>query len=83
LRLPPIKDELISLTDAAEILSIDKGNVSRLANSDAIKDNGIKGSKRQVWKSSVLFYKHQREDEQLLKDAKELRRDSGEISNSH
>ena len=83
LRVLPIKDELITLTEAAEILGVDKGTVSRYADSDQITDNGVKGQNRRVWKSSVLFFRQQREDEQLRKDVRELRRDTKRISDTH
>ena len=83
LRVPPITDELITLTEAAKILGFDKGTVSRYADSGQISDNSIKGQNRRVWKSSVLFLKQQREDEQLRKDARELGKDSKRIPNTH
>lgn len=83
LRIPPIKDELITLTEAAEILGVNKGTASRYADSGAIRDNGVKGQNRRVWKSSVLFFRQEREDERLRKDTRELRRDSKRIPNTH
>jgi len=85
-RLPQTQvpgDELISLTQAGELLSVNKGTVGRLADAGKILDNGQEGQNRQVWKSSVLLLKQQREDEELRNDARELRKDSAGLPDRH
>lgn len=76
-------DEWIKVSDAAEILSVNTGTVTRWANKGRIKDNEKKVRKRRVLKSSVLFLKQSREDSEVLKDAKELRKDTRTIPDQH
>jgi len=76
-------DEWIKVSEAAEILSVNTGTVTRWANKGRIKDNENKGRKRRVLKSSVLFLKQSREDSEVLKDAKELRKDTKTIPDQH
>jgi len=76
-------DELVTLTRVADLLNVDKGTVSRYADRGVILDNGLKGLERRVWKSSVLLLKQQREDQELLRDAQELRKDSQKLPNKH
>lgn len=76
-------DEWIKVSEAAEILSVNTGTVTRWANKGRIKDNEKKGRKRRVLKSSVLFLKQSREDSEVLKDAKELRKDTRTIPDQH
>jgi len=70
------KDEWITFADAANLLGVCKGTVSRWANQGRLKDNKMNGQKRKVSKIGVLFLKQQREDMDLVKDSKELRADS-------
>jgi len=76
-------DELISLTVAADLLSVNKGTVSRYADAGTILDNGQQGQERRVWKSSVLLLKQRQEDKALLQDAKDLKKDAGEVPDKH
>jgi len=71
------KDQWIKVTEAARLLKVDKGTISRWADEDNIKDNEKKGKKRRVLKSSVLLMKHKRESENQLKDAADVLRDMG------
>lgn len=80
---PERGDEWIKVSEAAEILSVNTGTVTRWANKGRIKDNEKKGRKRRVLKSSVLFLKQSREDSEVLKDAKELRKDTRTIPDQH
>jgi hypothetical protein len=76
-------DKLITLTEAATLLGVNKGTLSRYADAGTILDNGQEVKERQVWKSSVLLLKQRREDEELLQDAKDLRIDSKSLPNRH
>jgi len=66
-----VEDEWIRITDAAKILGVAKGTISRWANKGKIRDNGKKERERRVSKLSVLSLKHKREREDVLKDAAE------------
>jgi len=76
-------DKLISLTEAAGLLGMNKGTVGRLADAGRILDNEERGKNRRVWKSSVLLLKQRQEDEQLLQEVKDLRIDSERISDRY
>jgi hypothetical protein len=76
-------DELISLTEAGELLGVDKGTISRYANDGKIIDNGERDRKRRVWKASVLLLKQKKEDGGYLHAARELRKDAGTIPDIH
>ena len=80
---PAENDDLITLTEAAGILFVDKGTVSRLANKGVIMDNGIKGPGRKVSKISVLMLKEKREQENRRADYEELKRDADNIPDMH
>ena len=72
-----LKDrEAIRVTDAADLLAVNRGVISRWAKEGKIKHNGkIRGARR-VLKSSILLVKQKKEDAELRKDAKDLREDS-------
>lgn len=76
-------DELISLTEAADLLGINKGTVSRCADAGEIMDNGEEGQSRKVWKSSVLLLKQRRDDSELSRDAKDLSKDARRVPDMH
>lgn len=76
-------DELISLTEAGGLLGVNKGTASRYADAGEIMDNGEEGQNRKVWKSSVLLLKQRWEDEELLQDVKDLRKDSEKLDGTH
>jgi len=76
-------DQLISLTEAGGLLGVNKGTVCRYADAGAIMDNGEEEQTRKVWKSSVLLLKQRWEDEELLQDVKDLRKDSQELGGTH
>lgn len=76
LKLNNLNDSWITITEAADLLVIHRGVVSRWATEGKIKDNKETGKQRRVLLSDVLLQKHKRENRELLKDAKDLRRDS-------
>lgn len=76
-------DQLISLTEAGELLGVNKGTVSRYADAGEILDNGEEDQNRKVWESSVLLLKQRREDKEVLQDAKDLRKDSQKLGGTH
>lgn len=69
-------DCYITFAQAAELLAVGKGTVSKWAAAGRMADNGMKGQKRKLLKSSVLLVKQELEDEEIKKDAKELRKDA-------
>ena len=71
----PTKEDWITVTETAKILSVDKGTISRWADVGIIKDNGKKGRGRKINKVSVLLLKDKRETEDLVKDAADVLRD--------
>ena len=66
-----VEDEWIRITDAARIVGVAKGMISRWADKGKICDNGKKKKERRVSKLSVLSLKHKREHEEVLMDAAE------------
>lgn len=76
-------DELMTFTEAAGLLGVNKGTVSRYADAGTILDNGQQGKERRVWKSSVLLWKQREEDEQVLRDARDLKNDARNVSDKH
>ena len=69
-------DSWITITEAANLLAINPGVISRWANEGKIKDNGKTRRARRVLTSSVLLMKQKKENAELLEDVKELRKDS-------
>ncbi|MFX1562891.1 MAG: pentapeptide repeat-containing protein [Promethearchaeota archaeon] len=69
-------DSWITITEAADLLAVNPGVISRWADEGRIKDNGKNRRDRRVLKTSVLLIKQNKEDAELLKDAKDLRKDS-------
>lgn len=80
---PEPEDELITVQEAANILGMDKGTISRLASENKIKHNGEMGTKRRISKLSVLLFKNSRETEQLKKDFDDYREDLRKIPDEH
>jgi excisionase family DNA binding protein len=72
-------DCYITFAQAAELLAVGKGTVSKWAAAGRMTDNGLKGQKRKLLKSSVLLVKQEMEDEEIKKDVKELRKDASII----
>lgn len=68
-------DESITVTEAATLLGVSPGTVSRWATEDRIKDNEKVGRDRRLLKSTVLLMKAKREKENHQMDAKETLRD--------
>lgn len=79
-----VKDKWIRITDAAIILGVAKGTISRWADDGIILDNGKKKRERRVSKLSVLSLKHKREHEDVIKDATDYLQDrASKISDRH
>jgi hypothetical protein len=78
------EDEMITITEAAKLLGVDKGVASRWATDGVIKDNGETKRKRRVSKVSVLLLKDKRESEDRLKNAADVLQDmERKIPNRH
>lgn len=69
------KDEMITITEAAKLLGVNAGTVSRWTTDGIIKDNGEAKRKRRLSKISVLLLKDKREREDRLKDAADVLQD--------
>jgi len=66
-RVQPAKgDEWISLSKSGRLLGVSPGTVSRLISKGLVKDNGQKGRKRKVSKTSVLIEKERRDNLELM-----------------
>ena len=72
---PAEKDEWITLAEAARMLVVHKSTISRWTEQGRFTDNGKSGRERQLLKSSVTLVKEQIEDEEIKRDARDLRRD--------
>lgn len=73
------KDEWLTTAQAADILGISRGTVSKWAKKGMLTDNGKTAQQKRFSKVSVLLLKDKRESEDLQKDAADLRRDSVKI----
>lgn len=73
-------DEWITFAQAAEILAVSKGTVSKWAKAGRLDDNGLQKYKRRLLKTSVLLVKQEIEDEELKEDIKDLKQDARQIS---
>lgn len=69
------KDEMITITEAAKLLGVNAGMVSRWTTDGIIKNNGEAKRKRRLSKISVLLLKDKREREDRLKDAADVLQD--------
>ena len=63
------------MKEAAKLLGVCTGTVSRWADKGKLRDNKKKGKGRQVTKSSVLLLKQNREDQDRRKDGEEVLQD--------
>jgi excisionase family DNA binding protein len=80
----PAEDKWITITEAGKLLGVDKGTVSRWADTGRITDNKKKGRGRKVSKATVLLLKEEREHEDRLKDAADVLQDeAGKIPDRH
>lgn len=75
------KQQFTSITEAANLLGLNKGTVSRMADRGELKDNGAKGSGRMISKTSVYDYletqklKQKAEDyDDIMEDDKKMRK---------
>ncbi len=73
------EDSYITFQEAADILGIEKGTVSKWSGKGKFKDNGCIGQSRKLLLSSVLLAKHEGEEKDLKKDVGDLRRDAKRI----
>ncbi|HRS72355.1 MAG TPA: helix-turn-helix domain-containing protein [Anaerohalosphaeraceae bacterium] len=73
----PIKDEELTNEQAAELLGVERGTISKFAKTGLLKDNGKSGQNRRVLKSSVLLLKDKRDMERQIEDAKDKRNVEG------
>lgn len=72
-------EDWITFTQAAEIIGVSKGTISKWAAEGRFKDNGRTGQKRRLLKSSVLVIKQEIEDNDLKKDIRDLRHDARKL----
>jgi hypothetical protein len=72
-------DEWMTFSEAAEVVGVTKGTISKWASEGKFRDNGRTDQKRRLLKISVLEVKLQKENEDLKKDALDLRRDAGKL----
>ncbi len=72
-------DEWITFTQAAEMLAVTKGTVSKWAAEGKFQDNGRTGQKRRLLTISVLMVKQKIEDQAIKGDIKELREDARKL----
>jgi len=70
------KDNWIRVTEAARIIKVDKGTVTRWANEHLIEDNVETGRNRRLRLSSVLLLKYMREQNTRQKDVEDVLRDT-------
>ena len=69
------KNEWITLAEAGRLLVVSKSTICRWADKGRFTDNGKSGRSRRLLKSSVALVKQLIEDEDIQRDAQELRRD--------
>jgi hypothetical protein len=72
-------DSYITFSEAAAILGVTRGTVSKWSKKGRFTDNGLKGQKRRLSKVCVLLVKQEIDDEYLKNDAAELRNDARRI----
>lgn len=72
-------DKWITITDAADLSGFNRGTISRWADKGKIRHNEEKNKKRRVLKSSILLKRDEKEQKELLRDAKELKEDSKKL----
>jgi len=69
-------DQWVTFSKAAEILSVNKGTVSKWAKQNRFVDNGLNGQRRRLSTLSVLVVKQSLEERDIQKDIKDLRMDA-------
>lgn len=70
------QDLWITFSEASNLLVVAKSTVSKWADKGKFTDNEQTGRNRRLLKSSVLMVKQDIEDEDIKRDAEELRRDN-------
>jgi predicted XRE-type DNA-binding protein len=78
-----IADEMITQDEAARLLEVDKGTVTRYANSGKLKDNDKKGRGRRYSKASVLFLADRKREKERQKGYKDYSNGLDSIPEKH
>jgi excisionase family DNA binding protein len=72
---PENGDQWLTNREAAKILGVRRGTVSKWAKKGRFSDNGIKGQKKRLSKASVLLVKQEIDDEYIKNDEEDVRND--------
>lgn len=75
-----VNEQWITFAQAAELLAVGKGTVSKWTKQGRFMDNGLMHQKRRLSKASVLIVKQTLEDAAIDKDVRELRSDARRIA---
>lgn len=75
----PHEQQMITPSDAALVLDVNKGTVSRMADRGDLKDNGIKGAGRMISKTSVYDYLERQKLKQKAADYDDIMADDKNI----
>lgn len=78
-----VHSEWLTLAKAAQLADVERWTITRKANSGEIKDNGMRGRKRRVEKSSVLLWMGKRQERQRWKGFKEYSQGLDDIPDRH
>lgn len=70
-----VVDALIRVREAARMLGVHAGTISRMVADGRLRSNGRKGKGRRIWKSSILLLKDKREEMDRINDAAEVLHD--------
>jgi len=70
----------VTFAEAADIIGVCKATISNWSNQGRLAHNGANGRGKKLLLSSVLAIKHQIENNQLYRDAQQLRQDAARIS---
>jgi len=73
----------ITFAEAASLLGVSKGTVSRWAGQGRLTDNGKRGQGRKLSKASVLILKANREQEDMVGYAADIQQDAARLDRLH
>jgi hypothetical protein len=73
------RTDYVSFSEAAAMLAVTKGTISRWVAAGNLKDNGQQGRNRKISKVSILLHMDKQESQNTYKDVLELRRDAHAI----
>ena len=73
----------ITFAEAASLLAVSKGTVSRWAGQGRLTDNGKRGQGRKLSKASVLILKAKREQKDMVGYAADIQRDAARLDRLH